>query len=59
MGSHAVSTDDPAVFTREIQAVIGRKGVSVLVAKTTRSDCYQDVMASLNKPDVYAVQEKP
>jgi len=59
MGCHAVSTDDPAVFTLELQAAIGRKGVNVLVAKTTRSDRYQDVMASLNKQDVYAVPEKP
>jgi acetolactate synthase-1/2/3 large subunit len=59
MGCHAVSTDDPDEFVCELKKATARDGVNVLVAKTTRADRYQDVMASLNKQDVYAVLENP
>lgn len=59
MGCHAISTDDPEVFGHELKAALTRTGVNVIVAKTTRADRYQDVMASLNKQDVYAVPETP
>jgi hypothetical protein len=36
----------------------GRPGVSVVVAKTTTEDRYQDVMSALNPHDVYAVPEE-
>lgn len=58
MGCHAVATDDPAEFERELTASIGRPGVTVLVAKTTKSDRYQDVMSSLHTKDIYAVPEE-
>lgn len=59
MGCHAISTDDPDEFERELKTSIGRPGVSVLVAKVTRSDRYQDVMSSLHTKDIYAVPEAP
>ena len=59
MGCHATATDDPAIFEQELVASIGRPGVSVLVAKTTREDRYQDVMSSLHTKDIYAVPEEP
>ena len=59
MGCHAMATDDPAVFERELMASIGRSGVTVLVAKTTQDDRYQDVMSSLHTNDIYAVPEEP
>jgi hypothetical protein len=34
-----------------------RPGVSVVVAKTTKEDRYQDIMSALNPHDVYAVPE--
>lgn len=59
MGCYATSTDDPNAFKHELTEALSRKGVNVIVAKTTRADRYQDVMASLNKQDVYAVSESP
>lgn len=59
MGCHAISTDDPTAFTHELTEALSRKGVNVIVAKTTRADRYQDVMALINKQDVYAVSESP
>jgi acetolactate synthase I/II/III large subunit len=59
MGCHAITTDDPEVFERELKISIGRPGVTVLVAKTTRQDRYQDVMSSLHATDIYAVPEQP
>jgi acetolactate synthase-1/2/3 large subunit len=59
MGCHGATTDDPATFERELQTALDRDGVSVLVAKTTRNDRYQDVMSSLHTTDIYAVPEQP
>lgn len=59
MGCHAIATDDPGVFEDELKACIGKPGVSVLVAKVTRNDRYQDVMSSLHTKDIYAVPEEP
>ena len=59
MGCHAISTDDPETFERELKAAIGRPGVNMLVARTTRVDRYQDVMSSLHTKDIYAVPEEP
>lgn len=59
MGCHALATDNPDEFERELKASIGRPGVTVLVAKTLRSDRYQDVMSSLHTTDIYAVPETP
>ena len=58
MGCHATATDDPSVFEAALKASIGRPGVCVLVAKTTRTDRYQDVMSSLHTKDIYAVPEE-
>ena len=59
MGCHAVATDDPAVFEAELKSALTQPGVTVLVAKTTRTDRYQDVMSGLHSHDIYAVPQQP
>jgi acetolactate synthase-1/2/3 large subunit len=59
MGCHAQATDDPAEFELALKQALKRPGVTVLIAKTTRLDRYQDVMSTLHAHDIYAVPEGP
>jgi acetolactate synthase-1/2/3 large subunit len=59
MGCHGQQTDDPLVFRQAVREALLRPGVSVIVAKTSQADRYQDVMSSLHAHDVYAVPEHP
>ncbi|MFD6189591.1 thiamine pyrophosphate-binding protein [Streptomyces sp. NPDC060275] len=57
IGAFARSVDTLDAARKEIRDARGRSGVSVVVAKTTKDDCYQDIMSALNPHDVYAVPE--
>lgn len=59
VGASASSVDDLDLFRAEFRLARARDGVSVIVARTTTDDRYQDVMSSLNSHDVYAVPERP
>jgi acetolactate synthase-1/2/3 large subunit len=58
IGAHAQSVDTLDAARQAIQDARGRQGVSVVVAKTTKEDRYQDIMSALNPHDVYAVPEQ-
>jgi acetolactate synthase I/II/III large subunit len=57
IGASARSVDTLDAAREAIRDTQGRPGVSVVVAKTTTEDRYQDVMSALNPHDVYAVPE--
>jgi acetolactate synthase I/II/III large subunit len=58
IGAFARSVDTLDAAREAIRGARGRSGVSVVVAKTTKDDRYQDVMSTLNPHDVYAVPEE-
>jgi acetolactate synthase-1/2/3 large subunit len=58
IGASARSVDTLDAAREAIREAKGRRGVSVVVAKTTKEDRYQDVMSALNPHDVYAVPEE-
>ena len=58
IGAFARSVDTLDAAREAIRGARGRSGVSVVVAKTTKDDRYQDVMSALNPHDVYAVPEE-
>jgi acetolactate synthase-1/2/3 large subunit len=57
IGCHATSVDTIQDFGRALETARATSGVSVIVARTSKADTYQDLMASLNTHDVYAVPE--
>ena len=57
IGAFARSVDTLDAAREAIRDAQGRPGVSVVVAKTTKDDRYQDIMSALNPHDVYAVPE--
>jgi acetolactate synthase-1/2/3 large subunit len=58
IGAFARSVDTLDAAREAIRDARGRSGVSVVVAKTTKDDRYQDIMSALNPHDVYAVPEE-
>jgi acetolactate synthase-1/2/3 large subunit len=58
IGAFARSVDTLDAAREAIRGARERSGVSVVVAKTTKDDRYQDVMSALNPHDVYAVPEE-
>lgn len=59
MGCLSFTATDPDSFRQALSSSLKHDGVSVIVAKTTKDDRYQDVMSSLHKYDIYAVPETP
>jgi acetolactate synthase-1/2/3 large subunit len=59
MGCHAELAQTSAELTQSLTNALAHRGVSVVVAKISRTDRYQDVMSSLHKYDVYSVPENP
>ncbi len=59
MGCQSFTATDPDSFRQALTSSLKHDGVSVIVAKTTKEDRYQDVMSSLHKYDIYAVPETP
>ena len=59
MGCQSFTATDPESFKHAVSSALNHPGVSVIVAKTTKEDRYQDVMSSLHKYDIYAVPEAP
>jgi len=59
MGCHAELAQTSAELTQSLTNALAHPGVSVVVAKISKTDRYQDVMSSLHKYDVYAVPENP
>jgi acetolactate synthase-1/2/3 large subunit len=57
IGAVGLSVDTLDAAREAIRDAQRRSGVSVVVAKTTKDDSYQDVMSALNPHDVYAVPE--
>lgn len=57
IGCTAVSVDTVDAFRSVIADSRHRRGVTVVVAKTTKDDRYQDIMSSLTPHDVYAVPQ--
>ena len=55
IGASAWSVDTLDAAREAIRDAQRGPGVSVVVAKTTKDDRYQDVMSALNSEDVYAV----
>lgn len=55
IGCQAASTDDVDSFRTALRAALDYDGVSVVVAKTSRDDRYQQMMTSLSTGDPYAV----
>jgi acetolactate synthase I/II/III large subunit len=58
IGAFARSVDTLHEARAAIRDTRRRSGVSVVVAKTTKADRYQDIMSALNPHDVYAVPEQ-
>ena len=57
IGCQATSVETIEEFGLALAKAKSSTGVSVIVAKTSKRDTYQDLMASLNAHDVYAVPE--
>ena len=57
MGCHAELAQDPSSLKASIRRALDHPGVSLVVARISRTDRYQDIMSSLHKHDVYAVPE--
>jgi len=55
IGCNAVSTGDVESFRDALRAALDFNGVSVVVARTSRDDRYQQMMSSLSIGDPYAV----
>lgn len=55
MGCDAYAAADGASFRQALVDAQQSEGVSVIVAKTSRTDRYQDVMSGLHTTDTYAV----
>lgn len=53
IGCNASNVDDLDQFKSKLLEAGEHKGVSVIVAKTTKDDRYQDVLAGINKIDMY------
>jgi len=59
MGCQAYRAEDEASLRASLKQALAYPGVSLVVAKISRTDRYQDVMSSLHKYDIYSVPEKP
>ncbi|WP_158251101.1 thiamine pyrophosphate-binding protein [Cryobacterium sp. Y11] len=57
IGCGAIRVDTLDGFRAALLDAQQNSGVSVIVAMTTKSDRYQDIMSSLNSHDVYAVPQ--
>ena len=57
MGCHAELAEDPDSLKAAVGRALEHPGVSLVVARISRTDRYQDIMSSLHKYDVYAVPE--
>lgn len=55
IGCNACSVDDLGQFRKKLIEAGEQKGVSLIVAKTTTDDRYQDVLAGINKIDMYHI----
>lgn len=58
MGCHAELAQDPDSLRAAVKRALEHPGVSLVVARISRTDRYQDIMSSLHKYDVYAVPER-
>lgn len=54
MGCMASCVDDLSDFEDALSSARQHSGVSVIVAKTTTDDRYQDILARINRLDIYA-----
>lgn len=59
MGCHAARVDDLDDFRTALEAALDHRGVSLVVAKTTTADRYQDIISALNRQDTYSVARTP
>ena len=59
MGCQAFRADDESSLRSSLNQALAYPGVSLVVAKISRTDRYQDVMSSLHKFDIYSVPENP
>ncbi|MHB1164116.1 MAG: thiamine pyrophosphate-binding protein [Candidatus Nanopelagicales bacterium] len=55
IGCRAEAVDDVESFRDAVKASLAHEGVSVIVARTSRDDRYQQIMSSLSAGDPYAV----
>lgn len=58
IGCHAVTVDTLDEARAAIEGATRRKGVSVIVAWTSVDDRYQDLLAAINKSDIYAIPQR-
>lgn len=54
MDCHATKVDDLDDFKAALNAAVDREGVSLIVAKVNKDDRYQDILAEINRQDIYA-----
>ena len=59
IGCQAFRAEDDASLRASLKHALAYPGVSLVVAKISRTDRYQDVMSSLHKYDIYSVPENP
>jgi acetolactate synthase-1/2/3 large subunit len=59
MGCHAQVATDGNSLRMALREALSFEGVSLVVAKISKLDRYQDVMSSLHKYDIYSVPEAP
>lgn len=59
MGCHAELATNRESLHESLRRALAQNGVSVVIAKISRTDRYQDVMSSLHTHDVYAVPDQP
>jgi acetolactate synthase-1/2/3 large subunit len=57
LGCHSTGVSTLQEFRVAFEEAKSSPGVKIIVAKTSKDDTYQDLMASLNAHDVYAVPE--
>lgn len=55
IGCTAVRVDTLEDFRRALRDALSTRGVRVVVARTSKTDRYQDIISALNPTDVYAV----
>jgi acetolactate synthase I/II/III large subunit len=59
MGCQAELAQTSSELAQAVTKALAHQGVSLIVAKISKTDRYQDVMSSLHKYDVYSVPENP
>lgn len=59
MGCQAHHAQDRPSLRDALEQALNYDGVSLVLAKISRTDRYQDIMSTLHKYDVYAVPEEP